>query len=84
MASGLDTTTGNTGPILMDAFKSANLITDKIFAFGLKLNATGTSFLDFGVINSSAMRLASELIYIPAITSYWWSNYVNGIKFGAG
>jgi len=83
MASGLGTAS-SAGPLLMDAFKTANLISAKIFAFGLKLNATGNSFLDFGVINNGAMRNASELVYIPAMADYWWSNNVRGVKFGAG
>lgn len=87
MSSGRKTiSTGNqTGPLLIDALSTANKISAKIFAFGLKIASTGTSFLDFGVINNSAMRnSATELFYIPATVDYWWSNNMNGIKFGAG
>jgi hypothetical protein len=85
MSSGRKTITGQTGPLLMDALKTANKVSAKIFGFGLKIAATGTSFLDFGAINNAAMRnSATELFYIPATVDYWWSNNMNGIKFGAG
>jgi len=82
MASNLKTT-ANSGTLLINSLKTASLITNKIFAFGLKTKA-GSSFLDFGKINNAAMRSASELAYIPALTDYWWAANMNGIKFGAG
>jgi hypothetical protein len=30
------------------------------------------------------MRSTSELVWIPAVTDYWWTNTIYGVKFGDG
>jgi hypothetical protein len=40
--------------------------------------------MDVGVISESAMRNPEELIWMDAIQDFWWTNYIQGIKFGPG
>ena len=80
---GLSSGLSNPTPTLLwQALKDNNIITNRIFCFGLRLN-TGTSFLDMGSVITSNTK-GGTIYYVEAISDFWWTNYVTGVKFGTG
>ena len=79
LSSGLSSATPT---LLWQALKDNSVITNRIFCFGLRLS-TGTSFLDMGSVILSNTK-GGVVYYVPAITDFWWTNYVTGVKFGTG
>lgn len=82
-ASGATTTP----TLLISALKTNSIITNRIFAFGLRnLSGTesGSSFLDMGAAVTSNTK--GGTIYYNKVVSgnYWWTSYITGVKFGTG
>ena len=40
--------------------------------------------MDVGTYRESAMKSSAELVWITAIDDYWWTNYIDGIKYDSG
>ena len=54
-----------------------------MFAFYLRSHAaSGDSFLDIGVIDNTRMSSVADIVNLPVLDNYHWTNCVTGIKFG--
>jgi len=59
-------------------------LTDAKFAFALKdYYGTGTSYLDLGFFDDAKMSDPADLLLFDSLAGdYWWTTYVEGIRFG--
>ncbi len=60
---------------------SEGIISQAVFAFSLG-GPSEESYLDVGVIQTTAMRNQKDLVYLDAIPGKkLWGNYMTGIRF---
>lgn len=81
--AGLTTDSDNRkGPNLIKSMRDNGAITDAVFAFYLE-STEGSSYLDIGSIDESAMRDPENLFMIDILyQNYWWAQTIVGIRFG--
>lgn len=76
----LGNSTSPVGPLLVDALAQAKVISDNRFSFSLGYT-NGSTFVDFGVPQTSAMSNQNDIRDIYVENDFFWSAFSQAMAF---